>query len=148
MSFRSFFFWPFHCLFLFLLAISCLPFFDLRILITPFGVFVDKCALKLSSIRTFIQNGGKYTHVAYSETICTEYNYYFLSNIFYIIWYEKARFLTIYGSTMTKKKRTCFFIIWGVNFRYSNCIANYKTFMTDHIGNISIVWTSRLPPTL
>jgi hypothetical protein len=42
------------------------------------------------------------------------------------------------------------YLIWGVNFRYSNCIANYKTFMTDHIGNISIVWThtTRLPPTL
>ena len=106
---------------LFFLAISCLPFFDLWILITPFGVFVNKCVLKLSSICTVIQNGGKYTHLI---NIRSFYGY-FLSSIFYIIWYEKARFLTIYGSTMTKKRRKCFLIIWGVNFRYSNCIANY-----------------------
>ena len=62
----------------------------------------------------------------------------------------KGEILALYGSTMTKKRRTCFFIIWGINVRYSNCIENYKTFMTDHNGNISIVWThtTRLPPTL
>jgi hypothetical protein len=62
----------------------------------------------------------------------------------------KGEILALYGSTMTKKRRTCFFIIWGINFRYSNCIENYKTSMTDHIENISIVrtHTTRLPPIL